>query len=100
MWRMLQADCAEDFVIATGETHPLELFVKLTFGYLTLDWARYIEFDPALMWPLELTKSAGNASKARSALGWHPSVKLPELVKRLIGAETERRIAVKSVTVS
>ncbi len=81
MWLMLQADEAEDFVIATGETHTVREFLDETFGYLDLDWNKYVEIDPRYYRPTEVDLLLGDASKARTKLGWEPKVDFRSLVR-------------------
>jgi GDPmannose 4,6-dehydratase len=72
----------QDFVIATGETHSVEEFVKETFEYLGLgDWKQYVEFDDNLKRPAEVDLLLGDASKVKSLTGWEPQVKFKELIK-------------------
>jgi GDPmannose 4,6-dehydratase len=77
-----------DFVIATGETHSVEEFVEETFKYLGLgDFRDYVDFDPNLTRPAEVDLLLGDASKARSLIGWEPKVKFKELVAIMCDAE-------------
>lgn len=78
----------QDFVIATGETHSVEEFVKETFDYLELgDWRDYVDFDPNLLRPAEVDLLIGDASKVKSLTGWEPKVKFKELVALMIDDE-------------
>ena len=79
MWKMLQHSSAEDFVIATGESHSVQEFVEAVFEEAGLDWKKYVEFDPTQIRPHEVTHLEGNASKARTLLGWEPKVKFKDL---------------------
>jgi len=79
MWKMLQHPSAEDFVIATGESHSVQEFVEAVFQEAGLDWKKYVEFDPTQIRPHEVTHLEGNASKARALLGWEPKVKFKDL---------------------
>jgi GDPmannose 4,6-dehydratase len=81
MWMMLNADEADDYVIATGETHSVREFIEKTFGYLDLDWQEYVEIDPRYFRPAEVDLLLGDASKARRQLGWEPKVGFEQLVK-------------------
>ncbi|MCC2110531.1 MAG: GDP-mannose 4,6-dehydratase [Hyphomicrobiales bacterium] len=87
MWRMLQQEEAEDFVIATGQSHSLEEFVAAAFAEVGLDWRDHVTIDKGLMRPSELRESAGNAGKAEQLLGWRAQVLMPELVARMVAAE-------------
>ncbi|HKY32142.1 MAG TPA: GDP-mannose 4,6-dehydratase [Candidatus Polarisedimenticolia bacterium] len=98
MWRMLQQDEPEDFVIATGESHTVREFLEEAFGRLGLDWRRHVEIDPRYLRPAEVDTLVGDASKARARLGWVPKVSFSELVRLMIEAdlklaEAERRAA-------
>jgi GDPmannose 4,6-dehydratase len=89
MWRMLQQERPEDFVIATGETHSVREFVEETFGRLDLDWRRYVEIDPRYLRPTEVDFLRGDARKAKKILGWEPRVRFKELVKIMVEADLE-----------
>jgi GDPmannose 4,6-dehydratase len=93
MWRMLNHDSPEDFVIATGEEHTLEDFVDRVFAYYSLDWRRHVESDPSLLRPSDITFSVGNPAKARRLLGWEAETRLAGIVGKLLEAEGERRHA-------
>ena len=84
MWLMLQQDRAEDFVIATGETSPLEMFVDEVFKQLDLDWKLHVKQNPAFMRPTDLLLSVGDASKARLKLGWKAKYKMKDVVKIML----------------
>ena len=90
MWRMLQQDRPDDYVIATGETHSVGELVRMAFEYLDLDWKRYVVQDPALVRPAEVDLLIGDASKAKRELGWQPKVGFAELVRRMVDADLER----------
>jgi GDPmannose 4,6-dehydratase len=81
MWLMMNAEAPEDYVIATGETHSVREFLEQTFGYLDLDWEKYVEIDPRYFRPAEVDVLLGDASKAREKLGWQPKVSFHDLVK-------------------
>jgi GDPmannose 4,6-dehydratase len=87
MWRMLQLGTAEDFVVATGESHTLEEFVQQVFDYLELDWRRHVVLDPALARPRETFGGHGNAAKAARDLGWSAHVRFGEIIDRLVESE-------------
>ena len=86
MWRMLQAEKPDDYVIATGETHSIKEFLSLAFGNLGLDWKKYVEYDKRYERPAEVDLLLGDPSKAKS-IGWKPSVSFPELVKMMIDSD-------------
>jgi len=89
MWLMLQAQEADDYVIATGETHSVREFLDETFGHLDLDWQEYVETDPRYYRPAEVDILLGDASKARAALGWEPKVGFKELVRLMVDHDLE-----------
>lgn len=84
MWRMLQVDEPDDYVVATGETHSVREFVDATFARLGLDPARHIEFDPRYLRPAEVDLLLGDATKAREKLGWAPKVGFSALVDMMV----------------
>ena len=89
MWLMLQADEADDYVVATGETHSVREFLDETFGYLDLDWQEHVETDPRYFRPAEVDLLLGDARKARKALGWEPKVSFKELVTLMVDHDLE-----------
>jgi len=93
MWRMLNHDAPEDFVIATGEVHTLEAFVEQAFRYFGLDWRAHVEIDETLLRPADISYSVGNPAKAAALLGWRAETRMPGVVSRLLEAEMERRHA-------
>jgi GDPmannose 4,6-dehydratase len=87
MWLMLQAAEAEDFVIATGETHTVREFLELTFDRLKLDWKKHVKIDPKYYRPTEVDLLIGDPSKAKKTLGWEPKVRFKELVDMMVDAD-------------
>jgi GDPmannose 4,6-dehydratase len=87
MWRMLQQDEPEDFVVATGETYSVREFLEETFSLLDLDWKNYVEIDKRYIRPAEVDLLLGDATKAREKLGWEPKVNFKELVKMMVEAD-------------
>ncbi len=87
MWRMLQADQPNDYVIATGETHSVREFLAEAFGLLDLDYHDFVEHDPRYERPAEVDLLLGDASKARRELGWGPRVGFRELTKMMVDAD-------------
>jgi GDPmannose 4,6-dehydratase len=101
MWLMMQADTADDFVIATGESHSVKEFVEATFGMLNLDWHEYVAIDPRYFRPAEVDLLHGDATKARKVLGWQPKVDFKALVRIMVEhdmkiAEREKILAERS----
>ncbi len=91
MWLMLQADTPDDFVIATGESHSVRKLVEIAFGHVGLDWNKHVTLDPAMMIrPAEVDHLIGDSSKARTALGWQPSVDFAGLVRMMVDADMTR----------
>ncbi len=88
MWRILQIDRPDDFVIATGRAHALREFVAAAFAANGLDWRDHVESDPALMRPSDIAHSVGDPAKAARVLGWRAQIDMTELVRRLVHAET------------
>jgi GDPmannose 4,6-dehydratase len=89
MWLMLQHDQPDDFVVATGQMHSVREFVEKVFGCLDLDWREHVEVDPRYFRPSEVEALQGNASKARSVLGWEPNVGFDELVQLMVDSDLE-----------
>lgn len=87
MWRMLQQDAPDDYVISTGESHTLESFVATAFAQVGLDWQAHVDIDPILFRPSEIAHSAGNPDKAMKGLGWKAAVAFPALIANLVLAE-------------
>ena len=90
MWLMLQQSQPDDFVIATGESHSVRELVELSFEHVKLDWKRYVRLDPKFLRPAEVDQLIGDASKARTALGWRPDVDFAGLVRMMVDADLER----------
>ena len=89
MWLMLQQDAADDYVIATGETHSVKDFVRVCFDYLNLNYEDYVVIDENLYRPAEVNILQGNYSKARQTLSWKPSVGFEELVEMMVKADLD-----------
>lgn len=89
MWRMMQADRPEDFVIATGEARPLEDFVALAFSFFNMDWRDHVTHDAALVRPNEIAASGGNPDKAWRMLGWRAESRLKDVVERMCESARE-----------
>ena len=87
MWRMVQQDEPDDFVIATGETHSVKEFCEAAFSRLDLDWKEHVEIDSRYQRPLEVDLLVGDSSKARARLEWEPRIRFTELVSLMIEAD-------------
>jgi GDPmannose 4,6-dehydratase len=90
MWLMLQQDKPDDYVVATGRQHTVREFCQLAFSYVGLHWEDYVEIDPALFRPAEVNRLRGDATKARTVLGWEPTVTFEQLVRMMVDADLER----------
>ena len=94
MWRMLQQPTADDYVIATGVTHSVRDFLEAAFTHVGItDWEKHVEQNPAFLRPAEVELLIGDASKARTVLGWKPEVDFPHLVALMVDADLERQRA-------
>jgi GDPmannose 4,6-dehydratase len=91
MWLMLQHDTPDDYVLATGERHSVREFCARAFGLLDLDWEQYVEIDERYLRPAEVQVLQGDASKARTVLGWEPVVGFDALVEMMV--ESDMRLA-------
>jgi len=90
MWLMLQQDHPGDYVVGTGEAHPVREFVDLAFSCAGLDWREYVEVDPRYLRPAEVDHLLADASKARRILGWEPTVTFHELVRIMVDSDLEQ----------
>jgi GDPmannose 4,6-dehydratase len=89
MWLMLQQPKADDYVIATGETHTVRELCEVAFDHVGLDWSRHVVVDPAFVRPAEVDLLIGDASKARRMLGWAPKHSFRELVHMMVDADLD-----------
>lgn len=87
MWRMLQQDSPDDFVIATGESHSVRDCCEIAFSVLDLDWRKHVEIDPRYLRPTEVDHLRGNAAKAERVLGWKPTVRFRQLIEMMVRAD-------------
>lgn len=90
MWMMLQQEEPGDYVIATGKSHSIKDLLDGAFGYLGLDWKKYVVVDRSLTRPAEVDHLVGDASKARRVLKWEPLVDFHELIKMMVESDLER----------
>jgi GDPmannose 4,6-dehydratase len=84
MWMILQQDKPDDFVIATGVARSVKQFVETAFGFVGLDWGRYVELDKAYVRPAEVMELRGDPTKAATQLGWKPTTSFNELVHEML----------------
>ncbi len=87
MWLMLQQEKADDYVVATGESHTVKEFLEEVFGRLDLDWHKYVQIDPRYFRPSEVDHLQGDASKARRVLKWEPKVTFKQLARMMTDAD-------------
>ncbi|MBK9006652.1 MAG: GDP-mannose 4,6-dehydratase [Anaerolineae bacterium] len=90
MWRMLQLDEPDNFVIGTGETHAVREFCEIAFAHVGLDYKEFVVQDERFYRPAEVDLLISDPSKARSKLGWEPSVSFKELVTMMVDADLAR----------
>ncbi|KFK87253.1 GDP-mannose 4,6-dehydratase [Streptomyces rubiginosohelvolus] len=90
MWRMLQCDNPDDFVIATGEGVSVRDFLEYAFEHAGLDWREHVRYDPKYERPSEVDALIGDASKAEELLGWKPEVKSRELARIMVDADIRK----------
>lgn len=84
MWRMMQQDTPDDYIVATGDANSLQGFVSEAFDAVGLDWGRYVESDPVLFRPTDIEWSQGGAEKAFYKLGWQAKLKMRDVVRRMV----------------
>jgi GDPmannose 4,6-dehydratase len=90
MWRMLQQESAEDFVIATGKSHALSEFADLAFQHFGLDWQAHTDIDSSIFRPTDIPYGCGNAGKALNTIGWKAQTDMAGVVKKMIEAELNK----------
>jgi len=84
MWLMLQQPKPDDYVIATAESHSVREFLEMAFGALDLDWREYVQMDPRYLRPTEVDHLLGDPSRAKTKLGWKPTVSFTQLVTMMV----------------
>ncbi len=87
MWRMLQQDEPGDYVVATGETHPVREFCELAFGHLDLDYEQYVKVDERFFRPAEVDLLVGSPARAKKVLDWEPKTPFGELVRMMVDGD-------------
>jgi len=90
MWRMLQQDEPDDYVVATGVTHTVERLVELAFGHVGREWRDHVRIDERFVRPAEVDLLIGDPTKAREALGWQPTVSFEEMIAMMVDADIAR----------
>jgi GDPmannose 4,6-dehydratase len=89
MWRMLQQETPDDYVLGTGETHSVREFLAEAFAYADMDWEEHVEIDPRYFRPTEVDMLLADTSKAREQLRWAPQVSFRDLVRIMVDADLE-----------
>jgi GDPmannose 4,6-dehydratase len=89
MWMMLQQETADDYVIATHETHSVREFLEESFGYAGLDWQKHVVVDPRYFRPAEVDLLLGDSTKAQKQMGWTPKVTFKDLVRLMVDADMD-----------
>jgi GDPmannose 4,6-dehydratase len=87
MWRMVQEDASDDYVLATNETHTVREFVQEAFGHVGLDWEEFVKYDARYERPAEVDLLVGDPAKAKKQLGWEPKTKFRDLVRIMVDAD-------------
>jgi len=87
MWKMLQVEMPDDYVIATGQTHSIREFLDEIFGYLDMDWRQYVEIDPRYYRPTEVDMLLGDATKAKEKLNWQPKITFSQIARLMTDAD-------------
>jgi GDPmannose 4,6-dehydratase len=90
MHLVLQQEAADDYVVATGETHSLRELLDIAFSSVGLDWHRHVVTDPALLRPAEPVRLCGDATRARTRLGWAPTRDFAAVVREMVAADLDR----------
>jgi GDPmannose 4,6-dehydratase len=87
MWLMLQQDQPDDYVVATGETHPVRELCQIAFDQVGLNWEDHVVIDPQFMRPAEVDLLIGDPAKAREKLGWKPQIGFDELIRMMVDSD-------------
>jgi GDPmannose 4,6-dehydratase len=87
MWRMLQQDTPDDYVLATGQTQSVQKCVEVAFDEIGMDWEKYVRIDPAFVRPAEVDLLIGSYDKAKKQLGWEPTTSFEELIRLMVRAD-------------
>ncbi|MGA2027578.1 MAG: GDP-mannose 4,6-dehydratase [Syntrophobacteraceae bacterium] len=96
MWRMLQQDKPDDYVIATGKTYSVKDLIELAFSQLQLDWKEWVVVDEQLYRPSEIHDLRGDHSKASRELGWEPTMSFDQLIRTMVDEDFEKLKSAKS----
>ena len=91
MYKILQADKADDYVVGTGESHSVKEFLTIAFDYADLNWEKYVKIDPRYFRPTEVENLIANSTKAKKVLNWSPKIGFKELVKIMVDADLKKK---------
>jgi GDPmannose 4,6-dehydratase len=94
MWLMLQQDKPDDYVVATGRAASIRDLCRIAFAHVNLDWQDYVKVDPAFLRPADVDVTVGDATRARTRLGWVPEMSLEEMIAEMVEADLVRRRAI------
>jgi GDPmannose 4,6-dehydratase len=84
MWKMLQQESSDDYVIATGKSQSVRDFLDTSFGLLGLNWSDHVDIDPKLLRPIDVSEFVGDSRKAHQAFGWEPKISFQDLVREMV----------------
>ena len=90
MWKILQLDKPDDFVVGTGEQHTVQEFVEEAFTYAGIDWEKHVKIDQKYFRPTETEDLVADSSKAKKAIGWKPKIKFKDLIKIMVDADMRK----------
>jgi len=92
MWRILQHEKPDDFVISTGETHTVRDFVREAFDIFGLNWENFVEINERYKRPAEVPALLGDCSKFKRIFGWEPKTKFKDIVKMMVVFDLKERL--------
>lgn len=92
IWRMLNQENADDYVISTGESHSVKDFLEIAFSHVDMDWHEFVEVDQSLVRPPDALVLQGNPQKAHQELGWKPTISFEDIVTKMVDADLEREL--------
>ena len=90
MWRILQTNEADDFVVGTGKQHTVQDFVEEAFSYVGLDWQEHVRTDQKYFRPTETEDLAANSNKIKKIIGWAPKAQFKDIVKIMVDADMRK----------
>lgn len=90
MWLMLQQDKADDYVVATGRAASIRDLCRIAFAHVKLDWEAFVKVDAAFLRPADVDVTVGDATRARTRLGWVPQTSLEDMIAEMVEADLKR----------